>query len=335
MIRVSLFCILVVTSVLALYGIALITPQGDPFADKSQTNFIGLGKMPQPTIASLKIRHAQRHRNFDIGLFGNSRILMVDAKAIKVAPARLFNFSLSSESFNGTVQLIDKLAEQSKLPKILVVGLDNLHLQRDNVPFWPNFIDRLQIATQNIATAAVEARFVDAARHIWRFGLSETIRFDNAFGPTTILTAISRAVSGDPNYLTPIEARTYRADGSQKPPAGKGKIAPILPSSSHLVMAQFERNLERLGTHVAAGHRVIIMETPIYPAFQQQLDAAPTRAVISARQLWNAACSKFGFYCVDAPLIPDIPSAPWFDNTHPPEASWGAFIALEIQKAAE
>jgi len=35
------------------------------------------------------------------------------------------------------------------------------------------------------------------------------------------------------------------------------------------------------------------------------------------------------------PLIPDIPSAPWFDNTHPPEASWGAFIASEIQKAAE
>ena len=143
MIKVSVLVCFVVAAVCGLYSVALTLPSEDPFVRKDTLHPIDLSVMASPTVAALNLRHAQNHTSFALGLFGNSRVLMISAEALDRTPERFFNFALSSESLSGSVALATRLETMGRLPNTLVFGLDNLHLQRDNVPIWPSFSGRM------------------------------------------------------------------------------------------------------------------------------------------------------------------------------------------------
>jgi len=53
-----------------------------------------LDQLPAGELASVKMSYANETGRFDIGLFGNSRIVMVGADTLNLPGARMFNFGL-------------------------------------------------------------------------------------------------------------------------------------------------------------------------------------------------------------------------------------------------
>ena len=332
MIKVSAFIIIVIAAVCGLYSVALTTPDEDPFSEKNIPGVISSRKMASPTVAALKVLHAADHAPFALGVFGNSRMLMLSASAIGRAPEQVFNFALSSESLSGSVLLATRLQTMDRLPKTLIFGLDNLHLQRDNVPIWPPFWLRTTHAAKTVLSALADGAVVTAARRTWRFFWGETVRFDSIFGPTLVQAGAIRMIRD--TQFTPAAPDTggFRKDGSQAHTARARKTPPIDRTSSRLDLALFRQNLEALGAFAAAGHTVIVIETPIYPESQRRMNADVPDYVQASRAVWRDSCQAFRLHCTDAPQIEDTENNPWYDSTHPPAAPWATFVANTISK---
>ena len=325
-----LFVCFIVAAVCGLHSIAL-TPAGkDPFAEKDNLALFDLSVMASPTVASLKLLHADHHAPFAIGLFGNSRMLMISARAINRSPEQVFNFALSSGSFNGSVLLAERLKTMERLPKTLVFGLDNLHLQRDNVPIWPTFWTRITHAAKTVLSALGDGAIIFAARRAWRFLWGEAVRFDSVFGPTLVQAGAARIINDTPLRPAPSGTGGYRSDGSQAHTARTAFTPPIGRITSRIDLALFRQNLEALGAFAAAGHNVILIETPIYPDSQRRMNANVPAYVQASRAIWRNTCRAFQLQCIAAPLIADTPSDTWYDSTHAPAKPWAKFVAETI-----
>jgi hypothetical protein len=78
--RVHKISVLTFVAVVVLCLIALIqlqqAPRGpDVFASANPTRLLLLGVLPAEDVLELKLRHASTTPRYDVGLFGNSRIL--------------------------------------------------------------------------------------------------------------------------------------------------------------------------------------------------------------------------------------------------------------------
>tara|TARA_R110001599_G_scaffold49471_1_gene141388 strand:+ start:196 stop:1215 length:1020 start_codon:yes stop_codon:yes gene_type:complete len=334
MIKVSVFICFVVAAVCSLYGVALTPPGKNPFTGKDSLQLIDLSVMASPTVACLKLRHADDHAPFALGLFGNSRILMISARAVDRSPEQFFNFALSSESLSGSVLLAERLETMGRLPKTLVFGLDNLHLQRDNVPIWPSFWTRITHAANMALSALADGAVITATRRTWRFLWGEAVRFDSIFGPTLLQAGVARIINDTALASATLGTGGYRSDGSQAHTTRAAITPAIGHTTSRLDLALFRQNLETLGALAAAGHNVILIETPIYPDSQRQMNETLPDYVRASRIVWHDTCRSFGLNCIDAPLIADTPSDPWYDSTHAPARPWAQFIAKAISQAS-
>ena len=328
MIKVSIFVSFVIAGVIGSYDLASTPPTKDPFAEKDAPSLVDLSVMSSPTLATLKLRHADNRAPFHVGIFGNSRMLMISA--LGKSPEQAFNFALSSESLSGSVLLATRLQTMGRLPKTLVFGLDNLHLQRDNVPIWPPFWMRTTHAAKTVLSALTDGAFVTAARRTWRFLWGEAVRFNSIFGPTLVQAGAKRMVRDTP--LIPAAPGTggYRRDGSQTHTTRAAKVHTIDRTSSRLDLALFRRNLESLGAFATAGHKVIVIETPIYPESQRRMNAEIPDYVQASRTVWQESCRALHLHCIDAPIIADTPTDRWYDATHAPENPWAKFVAKTI-----
>ena len=331
MIKVPVFVCFVIVAVCGLYVIALTPPNKNPFAGTNGYIYpIDFGVMASPTVAALKLRHAENHAPFAFGLFGNSRMLMIDAQSINRATEHFFNFALSSESLSGSVLLAKRLQYMGNLPQTVVFGLDNLHLQRDNVPIWPSFWTRVSHAIKSIKIAVADTAVITAARRTWRFIWGEAIRFKNNFGPTLVRAGIDRAFNQTTFEPAAPGTSGYLSDGSHTQTVRAEKIIPSGRTTSRLDVDLFRRNLESLGAFTTAGHTVIVVETPIYPKSQRRLDMDVPDYVQASRVMWREACIELQLTCIDAPIISDTHQNPWPDETHPPKEPWAKFVGEVI-----
>ncbi len=288
--------------------------------------------MASPTVAALKLRHASNHAPFELGFFGNSRVLMIGASAIERTPGQFFNFALSSESLSGSVMLVKHLATMNRLPKTIVLGLDNLHLQRDNVPIWPALRARVKYAWKRLQRAIYDGAPITAARRTWRFFWGEAARFDSIFGPTLVQAGAARMIKNTTPPTAASGTGGYRIDGSQAHTARAPNTPQIERTTSRLDLALFRQNIEELGAVAARGHDIIIVETPLHPDSQRRLETSIPTYVQKSRNLWHEVCKANGLHCVDAPLIADDPNDPWYDPTHAPAKPWAAFIVKSISR---
>lgn len=91
--------VVVVVALLALLAVlglptAMLAP--DPFSTIDRERMSRFDALPLGDIAAIKLRHA-RHSQVAIGLFGNSRAVMVGAFDLGLAPDRFFNFALPNQ----------------------------------------------------------------------------------------------------------------------------------------------------------------------------------------------------------------------------------------------
>lgn len=338
MVRIPLLIGLVIGGIAALYAVALTLPGKNIFDTRTSPQLTDPGPTTPSIVGHMKMRHALDQPAFDVGVFGNSRVLMLGAESLGLSADRYFNFAVSSDSFYGGVLAADTLAVNGKLPNTLVFGLDNLNLQRDNNPAWPYIWHRLAWAGERIgdALADPEVSWAWLARRVWRSVWSETIYFKQTFGPTMVKTGLLRLLGADTAVGGSADKRDFRTDGSVVNQGRDSAIGPMTRPSARMDMALFLDELDRIGRFKASGSRVFIFETPLYPDVQRPFDATPPAYVTEIRKRWHATCRDLGFTCVDAPLIDGGGAdGAWYDASHPPEKAWGRFIKTHIAQAAD
>lgn len=333
MIKIKLFIPLVLLGLLGLYVISLTPPPTDPFLDKSNTYLIDPGPITPTISAHIKLAHAESQSRFKIGIFGNSRVLMIGADAFEYPKHSFFNFSISSESIHGTAIMLDRLYVLNKLPEITVIGLDNLNLQRDNTPISPFFWDRIKWITHNTLFALTkgQAPIRTIMRRIWRFAILEMIRLKVIFGPEMAQAGLYRLMKMEiPNYGA-LASSGFRPDGSFRNKGRQAKINPIPQPSSLIDQLLLSETLQQINKTTKGNSQVFIFETPIYPDSHLILNSDPLAHVIKTRKLWHQKCSEFKFICMDAPLIRGDTNNHWYDATHAPEGPWATFISEQLK----
>lgn len=287
-------------------------------------------------IAAMKLRHAQTRDAAPVGIFGNSRVLMLGHDDLGFSNQRFFNFAISSESLSGSVLLANRLASQSLLPANVIVGIDHFYLQRDNVPIWPDFSERLKynvnLIWHGLHTAGVP--LATSAQRLWRALWGEPIRFKMAFDPQLLLHGLTRLLHL-PEELPAAEVGKggYRPDGSrwqgQTPAKDLGVIA---PTNSKIDLGKLRQNLAALGKVVQQGHKVYVFETPLHPLTAHKLDVLETPYMKESRRIWHQECTKWRLICIDAPILDSVPAIPWPNETHAPETPWADFIRSILLK---
>ena len=111
------------------------------FSDKLRANIINL---PPEDVCNIKLNHAYIRKNFDIGIFGNSRSININAKSLDLNNQSFFNFSIPGQSFRNSIGMIKELSNKNKLPQKIIISFDffELGLPGGNKICSNSFIDR-------------------------------------------------------------------------------------------------------------------------------------------------------------------------------------------------
>lgn len=278
-----------------------------------------LDRIPAVDMRALKLAHAQSETPFDIGVFGNSRMISISAADLNIGKKRYFNFSVPGTSIRNSVAMLERLAKNGRAPGIAIIGFDNVSLE-----FFENseaylFPERLNLVWNDLTyLISGDVPLRDGVKVLWRHALKawstlETWLKFSAFSERRERSAGNKL----PNY---------RSDGSRHQVIKGGTpfsldmtvpLRAILPS----ILAQDLRRLVRVSE--VYGVRVIVIETPLHPHIRM----AGGRAR-NLRADFQQLCLEMGLECHSVSgLSSPLAAADWPDATHAPVAAFGHVIA--------
>ena len=274
--RVVLFIGCITLLIALITSIWRTSPGVDPFVETEVLYPKNVDGLAEFHIAVLKRRHAKaRSQPYDVGLFGNSRILSVGRDDLTLGACTLFNFALSGQSFRSTVSLIERLAEDGSLPRNIVISLDNFELQLASNPSWLVWKDRFALiiddAISLFPSPSVPLR--DKARLIWRYLSEEARQFKSTFEIAFFRRAFLSLLGWDDSLFAPVGDGKggYFPDGSFWYPRPIPKDAGQLTRTTNQIIEEIlRRDLERLfGLIEGSGSEILIYESPLNPISAQ------------------------------------------------------------------
>ncbi|MSP67829.1 MAG: hypothetical protein EXQ96_07000 [Alphaproteobacteria bacterium] len=320
---------------LGVIGVALLSyvgPSGRPFAwDGAQP--VALDSFYPDRIWAAKIAHARETPRYDLGLFGNSRSIMVAAGDIDL-PCRFFNFSMPGESFRNSVEMLEALGRHHRAPAIAVISLDNFELQYMGHPEFPPLGLRLRRAFLDLGFVPSEGTLSarDAARLSWRHVLVTWLRVKEMFTADYVIAALGRALRLDwqPAPVPVGSAGGYLLDGSRSvAPRARGEDLGLVPRPpSHSVIPGLLRHdLARLAALRQRGlvDRVMVYESPLSPGNAERLLADPTPLAAADRAAFLATCHALLLDCRPATSL-DAAASDWTNADHPPAGALGTMV---------
>jgi len=335
--RVLLFLVCSVVFIIGVLSVGDVIPSVDPFDDRRPNlaqDFSGYDERP---IALMKIRHSsERGRPYDVGLFGNSRILSVGRENITGNACSTFNYALSGHSFRSTVQLLERLSWEKALPRLAIISMDHFELQMTNNPVWTGWWRRWHVFLGDIAIAFREPNsdLRDKARIIWRLISTETIIFQRRFEFSFFRRAVLDALkwNGDIFRDVDIGRPGYRPDGSfYSPPLPPKEIAAMTRTTPQIINSVLRSDLERLFRMARDSNlKLVLYESPLHPASAVVFDAAPSFFADANRRTFLETCQGFGITCFSAPREPFLRLGGWGDASHPPPSMLGKWISSII-----
>jgi len=331
-----LFTIVVLFSLVCFFidkfvpPVSPFVPDGARFRDQTMFGVDGWSKA--------KIEHARHLPRFDVGLFGNSRILMVSARSMGREPDRVFNFGVGGQSFRHSIYMAEQLAAFGKLPKTIIISFD--HVALDYAGLWIEYHD---VASSMIGFfrdirglfRSPDARKSDFNTLVHTLPRRTAARMGHIFNLDRLgnkLQLFRRAY-----FDRPTSPATYdwRQDGSRQPSSkAKTRMDPsseVDPGmlSTDLRYPLLEDDLNRLvEAGRRAGSKVIIYESPLNPALSSEIEAGLDALAHDMRRRLFATCRKISLICFRAPKLPlNRGEAFWADLTHPPAEFIGAWIS--------
>jgi hypothetical protein len=305
----------------ALLMLRMVALPSDILDDASRRGIIDA--LPSDEIAALKVRQAEQHARYDIGLFGNSRILMICTDELHLGDRSVYNFAVPGQSVRQSIRLLDQLSSRHKTPRTAVISMDYIELGLPggsgiypSVPTrWLNELADAWIAWQRQGPNAAAVALINAAD---LEGQEMALTFNHLYLVTKL-----RALAGNTDAPA-----AYRGDGSRKeviptPPPTLGRMPQRGDS-----YPEIESDFARLAAIRDSGTRVIVYESPVAPQFSGTEDHLSANAR-TVRQRFHDACARFLLKCMGPPALT---AQAWFDRDHAPAALLAAWLRPLIEQ---
>lgn len=290
-------------------------------------------ELPGSNAAALKLTHAQAHPRYDVGLFGNSRIVGVTADDLGLGEGvSVYNFAIGGAPLRQSVGFIEELAEIGKVPRVVVVLVDDFRLNFGALAPFPGVVDRLSNIRGDVFEASQKPSRLLPLKVIHDALSSEFMFLKERLNIMRIGIVFGHAVK----QLDACEAggdRCYAADGSLPAPALSAAVpqAPIGTGTPNPMLETYLlHDMSRLARIAAGGTRVILVQSPIAE------DAVFSDPVIvekaaRLRPVFLARCRELGLECPPSPRLGRSDEAPyWRDTNHAPGPLFGREIGRII-----
>lgn len=277
-----------------------------------------LDKLPAEELASVKMSYAKEHDRFDVGLFGNSRIVMVGTDKLILPDAGVFNFGVPGQSIRQSIRLIKELHAIDKLPRTIIISMDHVELGMpggDGV--YPSALRRWFLIggeawtlSHSIGWRATIIQLVNAISN-------ERQIASVAFNPLYISTKLKALTAAEGS------AGAYRLDGSRDEGDRAQPQADIeIPQRADLY-PQLEYDFETLGALRREGFRIIVFESPLAPSISNRIEHALSERARNVRQRFHLTCGRMRIECLEPPLL----AGPgWVERDHAPASLLGAWL---------
>lgn len=298
----------------------------------------------QEAQVAIKLHHARsRSKPYDIGVFGNSRAFMVSEVEMNLQPGEtFFNFSNGGSAFSQSVKIVEELALQRILPKVVLISLDHPQIQYTGYIKYPQPVWHLGSIIEDFFTISfanygnLRKRLSDAFKvldwakgHTWK-------SVKAAWKPDVFFHRVNYAfgVLTNQENLIPEHATNYRADGS---------IVQVLPtdptdfSDQHFGyegLRGWDRHvflgIKRLN-QVAKDHdvRIVVYESPIWPQLEVS-DTHTRKDAVNTHKWFVAGCQNTEIECIDAWKLENVSGEYWPDCCHAPAADLGFYLRNHV-----
>jgi hypothetical protein len=323
----------------ALFVVQRPAPQRDLFSAIPAGQSVRFAKMTEPELYAAKLAHGRVAPRQAIGLFGNSRAVMVSAADLGSPPDTFFNFAVPGSSFRTSVTLAEDLGRTGKLPNTVLISLDHLEIQFDGNPNTRQVTAWLARISRDITAGFVRSDigFRDMLRAAWRHlyvGYGGVTRYFNAeqlaLGIEWRLddTGARSWWQGVPR----VGATGYRRDGSRalgNPPKPQS-LAALRPAAPAVLAAYLREDLRRLAALRRQGARIIIYESPLEAASYERATRWPAPYAAALRAMVLRDCERLGLECygqvLSAARTKVAKAKGWHDATHPPARALADYI---------
>lgn len=292
----------------------------DPFGSGGEPYRRQLSNQPAFQISAAKIAHARKVPVYDIGLFGNSRIMSVHQEGFRAA-GRIFNFYIPGQSFRTSVALTERLAIENRLPGTLIVMVSHFGHNTQQVRVLP-FIWRLRLAADDliVGLARNDISIRELLRMTYRHIDEERIQFKEnmKFGRLRRTLALALGKHGvwliDDEPVQHEDGSGYRNKRDTPVPLSLQKAA-----GGTFLLGYFLYDLERLA-QLPGRPRIIVYESPLEPHSELFMRNAALPWIGMRRQAFLDKCLELELECYGAPLLgtPEATSY-WKDSNHPPD----------------
>ena len=333
MLNVRFFIAVFLASMILLQFVNSVAPMDtDPFTDDDPARLNVLFNQPLYHIAAFKIRHAQRQPAYDLGVFGNSRIMPANQDA-RASAGRVFNFFIPGASLRTSVALLEWLDDIGQLPKAAVIMVDNFVINTQQVQILP-IGRRLTLSIKDIQTGLdrPSISLKDIARMTVRHVDEERIQFLENLKFTRLRKTLALATADTDGWFeTP--QKVIRRDGSGLRNRAETPHSPEVPPAvgSSLISGYLTGDLERLA-QLKDRVRIVLYESPLEPnAARYYADKTPAFAK-AHRILFFEACARLALDCHQAPILGEVgqPNS-WSDASHPPAELLNPYILSLLQ----
>mgnify|MGYP003627109208 CR=1 FL=1 len=268
----KLFFLVLSVLVLCLSYLQMNSPLTEAFRSGGDgAKFLGsMDRMPSLIMSRAKMNAALQHPSFTFAIFGNSRSLMIGAKALGVPAGTYFNYSLSGQSFRNSVMMVEWLADQAKLPKIAIISIDNFSLELYGNGTIPSYSIRARslyndIALLNEADAPAKQQLKTVWRTLWSAWQDVKMLFSGKALHDAFMAALGFDLAAQEG------GGAYRMDGSRvQATHANPELSParsVSPVARQIIPELLVADLRKL-SDLQATYKVklVIFESPLYPS---------------------------------------------------------------------
>jgi len=287
----------------------------------------GLEILPVTDLAAVKFQHALRNKPFDIGLFGSSRSEALGTSHLGLSEGEFFNFSIPGSSIRQTVLFLEMLDEAGKLPRLVLISLDNIQFQMYLNPLFPEAPRRWQ---QGLRDLLVPLRgenidLGDFTHMAYRHVLNEWWALRRVFDQAGLQRRLLCCQNPDLDNLS--NDGSWREKIMRSVPMAIPEIQDPYILDTYLVY-----DLKRVKRLDGNGSKIVIYESPVHP----DASRSPTPFESMTRLLLFRTCADLALECIAAPTLGDDGNAPyWRDSGHPAPSYLGPWLAEVIINPAK
>jgi hypothetical protein len=296
-----------------------------------------LGCNGREVLLDSKMEQVRRSPAYDLMTFGNSRILSVGAEEMGLAERhRFFSMAAGGTSFRQSVAVLEEVSRSGKAPKVAVLSFDHVAMLYAQLPYdWPPPPARWRMVAGDLS-GLVQGPYVvgaDWRKFMKRLFIVEMEQVARLFNVSQLLNRAGVAL-GLPRHEESCGA-PWLAEGTQKtakPPAADLDGQALNPMSFYDDRYPLlEHDLDRLAAIRAGGVRVVVYESPIYPALLPSIAASLHPEMSRQRQRLFAGCASRELICLPSPEIHgNKVDGYWPDQLHAPPKALGSWIAGQL-----